>query len=150
MAHRSVPSPVGVLTVFSEEGTVVALEWGHSAPGDPDPLLDEAARQLAEYFAGARRDFDLPLKPPGGIHEQAVWAEMRKIPFGGQLTYGDLAARIGSVARAVGGACGRNPIPVIIPCHRVVGTGGRMTGFSGGAGVETKEWLLRHEGALLI
>lgn len=150
MAHISVPSPVGALTLFAEGGSIVALDWGRTEDAGNDPVLECAAEQLAAYFTGDLDVFDLPLRPAGSEHERAVWREMTLIPYGGQMTYGELAGRIGSVARAVGRACGSNPIPIVIPCHRVVGAGGTMTGFSGGAGVETKQWLLRHEGALLI
>lgn len=150
MAHLSVPSPVGALSIFSEDDEIVALEWGRVDADDDNAVLHEAADQLRRYFDGSLKTFDLPLQPAGSEHEQAVWQEMCKIPYGDMWTYGDLARNIDSVARAVGGACGRNPIPIIIPCHRVVGSDGSMTGFSGGAGVETKEWLLRHEGAILL
>ncbi|MEQ8667285.1 MAG: methylated-DNA--[protein]-cysteine S-methyltransferase [Rhodospirillales bacterium] len=154
MAHLSVPSPVGTLSVFVDDGAVVALDWGRveyeAGEGNDAAILQKAAEQLTAYFDGTLKSFDLPLRPEGSDHDRAVWREMTRIPYGDQITYGDIAGRIGSVARAVGGACGANPIPIIIPCHRVVGAGGRMTGFSGGEGVETKQWLLRHEGALLI
>ena len=152
MSFLSVPSPVGVLTLFARGDALVAIEWGR-APEDggaaTPPVLREAATQLSQYFDREREDFDLPLMPAGTEHERAVWDAMLRIPYGAQRTYGDIAGEVGSVARAVGGACGRNPIPIVIPCHRVVGANGRMTGFSGGEGVETKQWLLRHEGALL-
>lgn len=150
MAHLSAPSPLGPLSIFEDGGAIIALEWGRIEPEGVSPVLQAATEQLKSYFAGEREAFDLPLAPTGTDHEQAVWRAMLDIPFGETRTYGDLATDIGSVARAVGGACGRNPIPIIIPCHRVVGANGSMTGFSGGEGVETKEWLLRHEGALLL
>ena len=154
MAHLSLNSPVGALSIFVNDGAVVALDWGRVeavADGNGnDDILARAADQLAAYFDGSLTTFDLPLRLGGSDHDCAVWNEMSLIPYGSQMTYGELANRIGSVARAVGGACGANPIPIIIPCHRVVGAGGRMTGFSGGEGVETKQWLLRHEGALLL
>jgi len=150
MAHLSIPSPVGALSIFSDDEEIVALDWGRVEPDGDSPVLNAAAEQLRQYFAGELATFDLPLRPEGTEHERAVWQAMCDIPFGETRTYGDLATATGSVARAVGGACGRNPIPVIIPCHRVVGADGSMTGFSGGEGVETKQWLLRHEGALLL
>jgi len=153
MSYTSIPSPVGTLTIFAGGDAIVAVEWGRAPEtpggGEGTPLLREAATQLREYFAKSREAFDLPLLPSGTEHERAVWKAMTEIPFGHQRTYGDIADELGSVARAVGGACGRNPIPIIIPCHRVVGANGRLTGFSGGEGVETKQWLLRHEGLLL-
>jgi methylated-DNA-[protein]-cysteine S-methyltransferase len=100
-------------------------------------------RQLLAYFDRSRTTFDLPLAPAGGSpFERAVWEAMRAIPYGETWTYGDLAARLGGVARAVGGACGRNPIPIVIPCHRVLGAGGKLVGFSGGSGIDSKARLL--------
>ena len=106
------------------------------------PLLQEAEEQLNEYFAGARREFDLPLAPKGTPFQKAVWAEMNKIPYGEVRTYGQLAAALGKpkAARAVGGACHCNPIAIIQPCHRVVGAGGKLTGYAGG--LEMKRALL--------
>ena len=92
--------------------------------------------------------FDLPLAPEGTAFQKRVYAAMQRIPFGGMRSYGELAAELGSAARAVGGACGSNPLPIVIPCHRVVAAGGGLGGFSGGAGASTKTWLLHHEGAL--
>jgi methylated-DNA-[protein]-cysteine S-methyltransferase len=110
--------------------------------------LRRAADQLAEYFAGQRRDFDLPLAPEGTEFQQRVWHRMTKIPYGKTMTYGDLARAIGSAPRAVGGACGRNPIAIILPCHRVIGGSGALTGYSGAGGINTKQFLLELEGAL--
>ena len=109
------------------------------------PLLQEAEEQLNEYFAGARREFDLPLAPKGTPFQKAVWAEMNKIPYGETRTYGQLAQAIGSpkAVRAVGLANGANKIAVIVPCHRVVGANGTLTGYAGG--LERKRWLLAHE-----
>lgn len=145
MGRLTLDSPLGPLTVTSAGGSIVALDWGRHGDNVPDPLLDEAARQLADYFAGRRRGFDLPLAPRGTAFRQAVWTAMQAIPHGGVLTYGDIARTLGTAARAVGGACGANPIPVIIPCHRVVGGGGAPGGYSGFGGLKTKDWLLRHE-----
>ena len=109
------------------------------------PLLQEAEEQLNEYFAGARREFDLPLAPKGTPFQKAVWAEMCRIPYGETRTYGQLAAAIGrpSACRAVGGACHSNPIAILQPCHRVVGRSGRLTGYA--YGVEMKQYLLELE-----
>ncbi len=150
-----VATPTGSFRLTAEGGAITRATWVEAAAGDVDdgatePLLAEAAAQLKAYFDGARQAFDLPLRPSGGAFQQSVWAEMRKIPYGSVRTYGDLAKAVGGEARAVGGACGSNPIPILIPCHRVVGADGTMTGFSGGRGVETKLDLLRHEGAMLI
>ena len=109
------------------------------------PLLQEAEEQLNEYFAGARREFDLPLAPKGTAFQKAVWAEMCRIPYGETRTYGQLAAAIGKpkASRAVGGACRCNPITILQPCHRVVGRSGRLTGYA--YGVEMKQYLLELE-----
>ena len=111
------------------------------------PLLQEAEEQLNEYFAGARREFDLPLAPKGTPFQKAVWAEMCRIPYGETRTYGQLAQAIGSpkAVRAVGLANGANPVGVVVPCHRVIGSDGSLTGYGGG--LERKRWLLTHEGA---
>ncbi|MDD9990482.1 MAG: methylated-DNA--[protein]-cysteine S-methyltransferase [Rhodospirillales bacterium] len=148
-ARCTIESPVGPLTITAEDDAVTAVDFG--AGGGPGPnagLLAEAARQLTEYFAGDLRDFTLPLAPSGTSFRLKVWAAMRAIPYGETRSYGDLARALDSAPRAVGGACGSNPIPLIIPCHRVVGAGGALGGFSGGAGCDTKRQLLALEGAL--
>ena len=146
MTHLSVHSPVGALTVFEDAGSIVVLEWGRALGGDTTPLLDETKRQLDAYFTGRLTKFDLPLHPQGTPFQEDLWGRLSDIPYGQVLTYGALANPMGSAARAVGGACGRNPIPIIIPCHRVVAAGGRLGGFSGGTGLDTKRALLRLEG----
>ena len=149
---KIIESPVGRLSITEANGALVRIAWSDHEAGDPraqpgeTPLLARAAEQLGEYFAGARRDFDLPLNPAGTPFQRRVWTEMARIPFGATESYGALARKTGSVARAVGGACGANPIPIVIPCHRVVGKGGALGGFSGGAGVPTKRALLELEG----
>ncbi len=148
--YTSMNSPVGPLTVFETDGAIVALEWGRVPASRSSPLLNDATRQLTAYFDGHLETFDLPVAPAGSDFQHRVWQAMSEIPYGRTETYGELAQRIGGVARAVGGACGANPIPIIIPCHRVTGAGGRMTGYSAGEGIETKRALLRLEGATLI
>jgi methylated-DNA-[protein]-cysteine S-methyltransferase len=143
----SVSSPVGMLTLTEENDAIVSIAWGDAAGRNGSPLLVEAARQLDAYFAGELSDFDLTLRPAGSAFEQCVWAAMRRIPYGKTQCYGDLAAAIGSAARAVGGACGRNPIPIVIPCHRVLAKTG-LGGYSGQGGLATKQTLLSLEGAL--
>ncbi len=153
---KTIESPVGRLSITEADGALVCIAWSDYEAGDrtvdlgaqpgETPLLARAAEQLGEYFAGARRDFDLPLDPAGTPFQRRVWTEMARIPFGATESYGALAREVGSVARAVGGACGANPIPIVIPCHRVVGEGGALGGFSGGTGVETKIALLELEG----
>ncbi|WP_374440013.1 methylated-DNA--[protein]-cysteine S-methyltransferase [Stella sp.] len=145
---RSVATPVGRFQIVEEDGAIVASGWRGSVGADRSPLLDEAARQLDAYFARTRRDFELPLRPSGTPFERAVWEGMCAIPYGETRTYADLARVAGGVARAVGQACGSNPIPIFIPCHRVTGSHG-LGGFSGGEGRMTKRRLLGLEGALL-
>ncbi len=147
--HRPMPkmttqSPFGPLTLREEDGRIAALSWGTG--GDDDtPLLSEAARQLHEYFAGSRRDFDLPVAFRPGLQGEVMRA-MLAIPFGETRTYGDLAKELGAPAQAIGQACGGNPVPIIVPCHRILGASG-LGGFSAPGGVETKIALLKHEGA---
>ena len=134
------------MTVFEDADAIMAIEWGHAPAPQETSLLREARRQLDAYFDGALQSFDLALAPQGTAHQAAVWKALSKIPYGTMKTYGQVAAEIGSAPRAVGGACGRNPIPIIIPCHRVVGGGGRLTGYSGEGGLDAKRALLRLEG----
>lgn len=148
MPACSLETPIGALTVQVEADAVVAVAWGAAAEGADDPLLVEAAAQLKAYFAGRLSDFDLPLRPAGRPFQCRAWRAMRGIPYGETVSYGELAARLDSSARAVGGACRDNPIPVIVPCHRVLAAGGRLGGYSGGAGLATKRALLSLEGAL--
>ena len=142
-------SPIGDLTVSEDGGMIVSVDWGWGAQQSGTPLLAEAIRQLNAYFDGTLETFDLPLAPPGSAHQKAVWRAMCAIPYGHTQTYGELAKASGSVARAVGAACGANPLPVLVPCHRVLAAGGKMGGYSGDGGVETKVALLRLEGVLL-
>lgn len=147
-ALRHVDSPLGVLAVAAQDGAIVRLHFGATGAESrrDDPLLVEAERQLQAYFTGARRNFDLPLHAPGNGLERGVWDAMLRIPYGQARTYGEVAAELNAIARNVGTACGANPIAIVIPCHRIVGAGGKLTGYSGGEGVKTKAWLLRHEG----
>ncbi len=147
MPRLSFFTTIGWLTVSGTEDALTAVSWGRAEAAEPSPLLQEAARQIQDYLAGKRRAFYLPVAPDGSDFQRRVWREMTRIPYGVMLTYGEMATRTGGVARAVGGACGANPIPIVIPCHRVVASGG-LGGFSGGSGRETKRWLLDLEGAL--
>ncbi|MBI3446103.1 MAG: methylated-DNA--[protein]-cysteine S-methyltransferase [Magnetospirillum sp.] len=149
MPQLTFNSPIGPLALFEADGAIVALDWGFVPENDETPLLLKARQQLEEYFEGKRHSFDLPLAPAGTAFQQKVWAALSMIPFGAIKTYGQLAQELGTAARALGGACGRNPIPVIIPCHRVLGANNHLGGYSGIDGVETKEFLLRHEGVPL-
>ena len=154
-SHTVIDSPVGPLTLVAEQGTIVGLymDLQRHRPGDdkfgvldPGARLAEpfkaAADQLDEYFAGTLTRFSLPLAPRGSEFQQRVWAALSEIPYGETETYGELAARIGSPggARAVGLANGKNPIGIVIPCHRVVGSNGNLTGYGGG--LDRKKQLL--------
>ncbi|MCU0984753.1 MAG: methylated-DNA--[protein]-cysteine S-methyltransferase [Acetobacteraceae bacterium] len=147
MPHLTLHSPLGELTVFEEGGSIVALEWGRGAGAvEATDVLAAAKRQLDAYFDDGAAVFDLPLAPAGTAFQKRVWQAMRDIGAGETRRYGDLAAALGSSARAVGMACAANPIPIIIPCHRVVGAAS-LGGYSGGEGAETKRFLLAHEQA---
>ena len=154
--HRIIDSPVGELTLVVEDGVLVALYTSGQkyypdavALGErDDKVAADAVAQLAGYFAGERADFDLDLAPHGTAFQQRVWAELRAIPAGETRSYGEIALALGSpgASRAVGAATGRNPISNIVPCHRLVGSTGAMTGYAGG--VDRKVWLLTHETSL--
>lgn len=150
-----VDSPLGRIEVTSDGHSVtsLAIERAGELPHDgvderSTPVLDRAAEQLREYFAGDRTDFDLPVALAGTQFQRAVWAELATLPFGGVVSYGEIGAATGraTAGRAVGGAVGANPVPIIVPCHRVLASNGRITGYSGGNGISTKAWLLDHEG----
>jgi methylated-DNA-[protein]-cysteine S-methyltransferase len=162
MRFVTMPSPVGELTLAANDDGLAAVyfeqhKYGHSVDERRDWTRDdhgsnpasralEAARhQLTEYFAGRLRAFDLPLAPTGTRFQHHVWSELRQIPFGATSSYGELARRLGDpgAARAVGAANGRNPLSIVVPCHRVIGANGSLTGFGGG--IERKRWLLAHE-----
>jgi methylated-DNA-[protein]-cysteine S-methyltransferase len=149
MPQLSLHSPIGDLTLSEEDGCLVAVDWGWGCLQEPTPLLEAAKGQLEEYFDGRRRDFDLPLAPHGTAFQRRVWDALRTIPYGEVRRYSQLAATLGSAPRAIGTACGRNPLPIIIPCHRVVAMGGGLGGYSGMDGIETKRSLLALEGVLL-
>ena len=146
MSTRTIETPIGALTLTASADAVTAVRFGAEGAQDASPLLDAAEAQLREYFAGARRTFDLPLAPHGTAFQQRVWAALRAIPYGETRTYGELAAAIGSpnASRAVGIANHRNPLPILIPCHRVIGADGSLAGYAGG--LETKRRLLALEG----
>ncbi len=147
--ERAVETPLGPVTLVASGDALTGLYWGRSGREDASPLLDEAVAQLAAYFAGERRSFDLPLAPSGTAHDRAVWQAMRDIPAGETRTYGDVAQTVRSSPRAVGGACGRNPLPIVVPCHRMVGADGALGGYSAPGGPQTKRFLLALEGAHL-
>lgn len=128
----------------------MAVEWGWVPDQEESPLLLEARQQLDAYFVGDLTSFNLPLDPVGGTaFQRRVWQAMTSIPYGHTRTYGEVAADLGSSARAVGGACGRNPLPILIPCHRIVGRNGSLGGYTGLEGTDTKKRLLMLEGVAL-
>ncbi|WP_125612393.1 methylated-DNA--[protein]-cysteine S-methyltransferase [Specibacter cremeus] len=153
MQHGIIDSPLGPLTAVRNDGGVCALYMarhvrrpGRETMGErSDGAFADVAEQLAEYFARERRTFDLPLAPVGNPFQQRVWAALRLIPYGTTCSYGDLAASLGdrSMAQAVGSANGRNPISIIVPCHRVVGADGSLVGYAGG--LDRKQFLLELE-----
>ena len=145
MQTSSLLTPVGRLFVSEIDGEITKLAWSGTESEGSD-VLDEAQSQLEAYFAGCLQVFDLPLRVQGSAFQQEVCRLMMDIPFGETRQYGDLARDLGSAAQPVGNACGANPLPVLIPCHRVLAANG-LGGFSGAGGVETKVALLRHEGA---
>lgn len=154
--YLKMPSPVGELTLVADDAGLIAILWEDDRPGRvklgpliedrDDPVLVDAAQQLKAYFAGKRAGFDLPLAPRGTDFQRAVWNALRAIPFGETRSYAGIAQAIGrpSAVRAVGAANGRNPISIVVPCHRVIGTNGSLTGFAGG--LPAKERLLTLEG----
>jgi methylated-DNA-[protein]-cysteine S-methyltransferase len=142
MPQLSLHTPCGELTLTEEDGAIVALDWGRGRDQGSTPLLRRAVEQLHDYFDGRRAGFDLPLDPAGTPFRRRVWAAMRAIPPAETRTYAELARLLGSAPRAVGQACGANPIPILIPCHRVVAANGALGGYSGGEGPATKRYLL--------
>ncbi|AQP50459.1 methylated-DNA--[protein]-cysteine S-methyltransferase [Tessaracoccus flavescens] len=153
MSYRTIDSPIGELTIVERDGALAGLYMTEHKPA-PDPasfgerddtVLPEVEQQLGEYFAGRRTTFDLPLGPHGTPFQEKVWAALRSIPYGETWTYGQLATSIGQpgASRAVGLANGRNPISIVVPCHRVVGWTGKLTGYAGGT--ERKSYLLALE-----
>ncbi|MCE8534944.1 methylated-DNA--[protein]-cysteine S-methyltransferase [Ruegeria pomeroyi] len=145
MPSLTVDTPTGTFVLTEEDGAIIRATWGLGG-SDHTPLLERAAAQVRAYFRGELEQFELPLKVRGSALQRAVCDAIAAIPYGYTRTYGEIARDLGSSAQAVGQCCGANPIPVIIPCHRVMGARG-LTGFSGEGGVETKVALLRLEGA---
>ncbi|MGA8851591.1 MAG: methylated-DNA--[protein]-cysteine S-methyltransferase [Aeromicrobium sp.] len=148
MTSRWMDSPIGGLRIRVSADLITAINFdAHPAGQRSDhPLLDRAEVQLTEYFAGERTVFDLPLARDGSEFQQKVWSELQHIPYGETATYGEIARRLGydsAVSRAVGSANGSNPIPIVVPCHRVIGADGTLTGYAGG--LECKQTLLQLE-----
>ena len=146
MPQFAINTPIGPLAIAEEEDAIVSIDWGWPAVSAETPLLLRAAEQIQAYFAGRRTVFDLPLAPPGTPFQRRVWQALAAIPYGRTRSYGELAAELGTAPRALGGACGRNPIPVVIPCHRVLAADRRLGGYSGLDGIDTKRFLLTLEG----
>ena len=156
LAYHDFDTPIGTLRVVGDDGGIERIDLPNAAANDPDPewrerrrslpgSLRETRRQLLQYFEGERRDFDLPLAPAGTAFQRRVWGELSRIPYGETVSYGELARRIGrpTASRAVGAANGRNPLAIVVPCHRVIGADGTLVGYGGGLPV--KEALLAHE-----
>ena len=157
-AFTRIASPLGELTLVASDTALTAVYFPTSrqvpplhvdGSGPAGAMLARTREQLNEYFARTRTTFDLPLDPAGSAFERRVWDALRAIPYGSTVSYGELARRLGDprATRAVGAANGKNAIPIIVPCHRVVGARGELTGFGGG--LDRKRWLLEHEGAAL-
>ena len=147
-----ISSPLGPLRLLACDGALCGVYMNlqnapPASPGPAEPVLLRAAQQLAEYFAGTRRDFDLPLRPRGTDFQQTVWRALAEIPYGVTRSYVELATTIGrpGACRAVGGANSKNPLGIVVPCHRVIGHHGALTGYAGGH--DNKRWLLAHEAA---
>ena len=155
MHRTTIDSPIGTITLVADDDALVEVhlpdEKSRSATIAEDTapsghnVLAQAASELREYFAGEREAFDVPLAPHGTAFQLAAWQALRSIPYAETVSYGEQARRLGdrNLARAVGAANGRNPLPIVVPCHRVVGANGHLTGFGGG--IECKAWLLDHE-----
>ena len=153
MTYDVLPTPIGRLIVASDGSAIAGVWMANADPGDKhwedrrgmDAVLATARNELVAYFQGRLRAFTVPLAPNGTEFQRQVWGTLTKIPFGSTISYAELARRVNNTAavRAVGAANGRNPIPIIVPCHRVIGSDGSLTGFGGG--LDRKRWLLQHE-----
>jgi methylated-DNA-[protein]-cysteine S-methyltransferase len=153
LKYRVVESPIGKIHLYANEHGLVGLYTDtHRDPlptnkvdVEEDRILNQAAEELVEYFEGKRREFAVPVDPQGTKFQRSVWSELQRIPCGETITYGALAKRLGDplLTRAVGTANGQNPVSIIIPCHRVIGANGHLTGYAGG--LEIKRWLIDHE-----
>jgi methylated-DNA-[protein]-cysteine S-methyltransferase len=155
-----IDSPLGRIEITGDGAAITSLSIERTGPDgigrlpfeelpeNSSPLLELAVAQLAEYFAGKRRNFEVPIATHGTAFQESIWKQLAEIPFGAVMSYGELGVASGraSAGRAVGGAVGANPVPIIVPCHRVLAGNRRITGYSGGNGIPTKVWLLEHEG----
>ncbi len=151
MPSRAVDTPIGTFGIIASETGLTSVRWSaNGLPDDSSALLDEAAGQLAGDFGGGLTSFDVPLDLDGTEFQRQCWLALATIPYGQTVSYGEQARRLGlgpDAARAVGAANGQNPVPIVLPCHRVIGADGSLTGFGGG--LQRKRFLLEHEGALL-
>jgi methylated-DNA-[protein]-cysteine S-methyltransferase len=154
LVRHHIETLIGPLTIELKDDALTWLEFGahgEATPGAPKRgIAKETARQIEAYFAGELKQFDLPLRAEGTPFRQKVWQALYNVPYGQTRTYGEIAREVDSAPRAVGGACGANPIAIVVPCHRIVGSGGWIGGFSGGDGCATKNILLNHETAQQI
>jgi methylated-DNA-[protein]-cysteine S-methyltransferase len=147
-AVASLDTPIGPITLIAQGEKIVRVELGKKARAEgSSKVLTEAKKQLADYFSGKLERFSVPVEATGTEFQKSVWKEISKIGFGRKLSYGEIAAKIGNPAasRAVGAAVGSNPTPLLVGCHRILGSTGKITGFTGGKGIKTKAWLLDHE-----
>ena len=147
MFYASLLSPLGAVTVTTNASAVVDVSFNQSPLSGPsNALAEQAIRQLDDYFAGSRERFELSLQPAGTAFQKRVWQALLTVPYGATASYKDIACQLGDskAVRAVGMANSRNPIAIIIPCHRVIGADGSLTGYAGG--LDKKRWLLDHEG----
>ena len=141
----SLSSSVGWITLFETSNKIIALEWGQVKTQTRSPTLITAKTEIIEYLNNERKEFSIPLNPTGTNFQESVWAIIAKIPYGQTRTYGEIANQLNSAPRPIGGACHANPIPILIPCHRVIGANNKLTGFSGAFGVQTKQSLIKLE-----
>ncbi len=144
-------TPIGYLRILSNGRAITQIKFlDFEGPEDPDVHTESAKTQLKEYFEGIRHSFDLPLQPKGTEFENRVWQLLNTINAGSTTTYGEIALKLGdkNYSQAVGSANGKNPIAIVVPCHRVIGADNKLVGYAGG--LDRKEWLLKHEGALLL
>ncbi len=145
-------TPIGPVTIETDGEALTLLKFGvtgDTAMSAPKAsIAAEAASQLNAYFAGKLKRFDLPLRAAGTPFQQKVWRALRSVPFGETRSYGDIAREVDSAPRAVGGACGANPITIVVPCHRIIGSGGWIGGYTGAEGCATKQLLIKHETTL--
>ena len=149
MSHFVFASPLGFLRLDEEDGGVVSLAWKGPPSRDPySPNEQRASLWMEDYFQGHHRPIDFALRSKGTAFQMQVWQLLLQVPAGGVTSYGELAKALNTAPRAIGGACRANPVPIIVPCHRVVASDGSLGGYSGGKGTETKRRLLQHEGVL--